>query len=69
MNRIDLDAPIFFICVAAVLIVGMIGLSYSDADGMSYYEKQAYEAYLEVCREQKITPEPPFNFKDFDIQK
>lgn len=67
MSKIDLDAPVFFICVAAVLIVGMIGLSYSD--GMTYYERQAYEAYLEVCREQKITPEPPFDFKDFDIQK
>lgn len=51
--------------IAAVLIAWIT----SDNGGMTLYERQAYENYLDVCREQGINTEPPHihtNREDFD---
>jgi hypothetical protein len=70
MSRpIDLEAPIFCICVAAVMITFILAVAFSESSGMTYYEKQAYEEYLDVCRMQNITPQPPFNLEDFDTKQ
>jgi hypothetical protein len=56
-----------FICICVVIIVFILAACFSDYGSMGYYEKKAYEEYLKVCREQNITPQPPF-VKNLDVK-
>jgi len=73
MSKVDWDFPA--LCLAAAIAI--IGCAWApDDDGMNYHELRAYDAYLEVCREQGIVPEPPqvydlsqTDLEDFDTKR
>lgn len=66
MSKIDLDFPALCLAIA----IGVVGVAWAPNPGMNYYERQAYEDYVDLCREQGVTPEPPhvhdFSQEDFD---